>query len=153
MNPALLELVPYVRQGECCSQLLMRLALQLRGEENEGLIRAMRGLCHGIGQSGAACGLLGSGAAVLAWLSGKDGGETHPMLEPLENEYALWFAEKTKGFGGCGCELVVQGLCAQAGAAAPEDGVPDMSLCGEFMAECWEKILDLYDAYGLDSVA
>ena len=57
MNAVMLELVPWVREGYCCSQLLMLMILRAQGVENPGLVRAMGGLCHGMGQSGGACGL------------------------------------------------------------------------------------------------
>ena len=151
MNALVMELLPYVRQGMCCSQLLMVLATQARGEENPGLVRAMGGLCHGIGQSGGPCGLLAGGAAALAWLSGTDGGEPHLMLEPLVNDYASWFYGRCQNYGGHGCEQVVAGLAAEAGAT-PTAGKPDMSLCADLLAECWDKILELYDSYDLGSV-
>ena len=155
MNALVMELLPYVRQGMCCSQLLMVLATQARGEENPGLVRSMSGLCHGIGQSGGPCGLLSGGAAALAWLSGTDDGEPNPMLEPLVNEYATWFYERCQAYGGHGCEQVAAGLAAGAGANPAEStpgGKPDMSLCADFLAECWDKILELYDNYDLGSV-
>ena len=157
MNALVMELLPYVRQGMCCSQLLMLLATQARGEENPGLVRSMGGLCHGIGQSGGPCGLLSGGAAALAWLSGTDGGEAHPMLEPMVNEYATWFYERCQSYGGYGCEQVVNGLASATGAMGgagtnAADGKPDMSLCADLLAECWEKILELYDSYDLGSV-
>lgn len=155
MNALVMELLPYVRQGMCCSQLLLLLATQARGEENPGLVRSMSGLCHGIGQSGGPCGLLSGGAAALAWLSGTDNGEPHPMLEPMVNEYAAWFYERCQNYGGYGCEQVAGGLAADAGAnpaASTSDGKPDMSLCADLLAECWDKILELYDSYDLGSV-
>ncbi|MFR8277140.1 MAG: C-GCAxxG-C-C family (seleno)protein [Desulfovibrio fairfieldensis] len=66
MNPLMLELLPMVGQGYCCSQLLILLMLQARDQQNPDLVRAMQGLCHGIGQSDGPCGLLTGGA--LPWL-------------------------------------------------------------------------------------
>lgn len=56
MNPVLMDVLPFVRQGFCCSQLLMLLMLQARGEENPALVRSLQGLCHGIGHSEGDCG-------------------------------------------------------------------------------------------------
>lgn len=90
MNALMLELIPLIREGYCCSQLLVLLVLQQQGVENPGLVRAAGGLCHGMGQSGGACGLLTGGAAALGYLACKGAaGETaHPMAEPLINDYA-----------------------------------------------------------------
>ena len=151
MNPVLLDLLPHVRQGHCCSQLLFALAEQLAGTEEPGLMRAMRGLCHGIGQSGGPCGLLTGGAAALAWLSGGSAGEPHPMLDAMTGEYAAWFAERTASCGGSGCENISRGLASETGQPLPEGAMPPMELCGDLLAECWGKILDIYDAYGLEN--
>ena len=88
MNALMLELIPLIREGYCCSQLLVLLVLQQQGVENPGLVRAAGGLCHGMGQSGGACGLLTGGAAALGYLAckGAAGEAAHPMAEPLINE-------------------------------------------------------------------
>lgn len=151
MNALVLELLPYVRQGYCCSQLLLVLAMQLRGEDNPGLLRAMRGPCHGIGQSGGPCGLLSGGAAALAWLSGVDGGDEHPMLEAMINEYGVWFLERTLDWG-YSCESIIQGLASEAGKYIDKNDTPDMSLCAEFLVQCWDKIMEIHDVYHLDTV-
>ena len=78
MNPVLMDVLPFVRQGFCCSQLLMLLMLQARGEENPALVRSLQGLCHGIGHSEGDCGLLPGGACVLALLCGKGADEEVP---------------------------------------------------------------------------
>ena len=97
MHPLMMDLLPLVRQGYCCSQLLVQLLVQAQGREVPDLVRALHGLCHGIGQSGGPCGLLTGGACVLALLAGKgaEGEEPHPMLAPLLNDYASWVYERT----------------------------------------------------------
>lgn len=74
MNPVLMDVLPFVRQGFCCSQLLMLLMLQARGEENPALVRSLQGLCHGIGHSEGDCGLLP--AAPVCWLCSAARGRT-----------------------------------------------------------------------------
>ena len=152
MNALLLDLLPYVRKGYCCSQLLLALARQLDDTEDPGLMCAMRGLCHGIGQPGGPCGLLSGAAAVLGWLSSKNEEEPHPMIDAMTNEYATWFMERVSAYGGTGCESVSAGLAAAAGGPLPEGGMPPMELCGDLLAECWEKLLDIYESYELDGV-
>lgn len=149
MNPVLLEILPQIRAGMCCSQLLAALALQVRGDENTGWLRAARGLCHGVGQSGGPCGLLGGGAMILAYLSGQDNGEPHPMLEAMCNDYAEWFYGACADFGGYGCEQISAGLMRQAGAVS-DDGRPDMQVCGELLARCWGTILEILENYNVD---
>lgn len=151
MHPLMMDLLPLVRQGYCCSQLLLQLLVQAQGREVPDLVRALHGLCHGIGQSGGPCGLLTGGACVLALLAGKgaEGEEPHPMLVPLLNEYAGWFYERTAAYGGHSCEQVALGL----GARTAESAEPDPVACGDLLAECWEKILELIQTYDLDFMA
>ncbi|WP_418764051.1 DVU_1555 family C-GCAxxG-C-C protein [Mailhella sp.] len=149
MNALLLDLLPYVRQGYCCSQLMLALAKQLDDRENSGLMCAMRGLCHGLGQAGGPCGLLTGGAAILAWLSSDKEEEPHPMIDAMVHEYASWFMERTHDYGGVECERVAAGLASSAGTPLPEGGMPPMDLCGDLLAECWEKLLDIYESYDL----
>lgn len=44
MNALMLELIPLIREGYCCSQLLVLLVLRQQGVENPGLVRAAGGL-------------------------------------------------------------------------------------------------------------
>lgn len=153
MNPLMLELLPLVRQGYCCSQLLILLMLQLRDQENPSLVRAMQGLCHGIGQSDGPCGLLTAGACALGMIAGKgaDNETAHPMLTPMLNDYATWFYERVTPYGGIGCGAIAAGLGAPGGGEA--GGPPDPAACGDLLAECWEKILELAQSYDVDPTA
>lgn len=154
MHPLMLELLPWVRQGYCCSQLLLLLLLQARGEENPALVRAAQGLCVGIGQSDGPCGLLTGGACALSLVAGKgaDAEEAHPLLPALLNDYAQWFYDRVNAFGGISCGCVAQGLAGERGEAA-QAGPPDPAGCGDLLAEAWERLLELVQAYDLDITA
>ena len=52
-------------EGKCCSAVLLQLALELRGEENPGLVQASTGLCLGV-HSGLTCGALTGAACMLS---------------------------------------------------------------------------------------
>ena len=152
MNPLLLEILPLVRQGYCCSQLLMLLLLQSIGHESPELIRAMHALCHGMGASEGPCGLLTGGACVLGCLAGrgKERESAHPSFVPLVAEYQQWFAGRTEKYGGTACFQVMQGLSAETGVPHPVAGEqPAPSLCGDLFAACWEKIVLLLSEYSI----
>ena len=144
LNALMLELIPLIREGYCCSQLLVLLVLRQQGVENPGLVRAAGGLCHGMGQSGGACGLLTGGAAALGYLAckGAAGEAAHPMAEPLINDYAAWFAQHVCT-GGCR-DVSCPSIQEKTG------GGSDMTLCGDLLAECWDKLVDLCAEYGID---
>jgi hypothetical protein len=150
MNPLVLEILPLVRQGYCCSQLLMFLLLQSLGRNNPELIRAMHSLCYGMGGSDGPCGLLTGGACVLGCVAGrgKDSESAHPAFVPLVHDYQQWFAGRTEKYGGAACFQVMQGLSAETGVPHPAEGEqPKPSLCGDFFAECWERLRTLLEEY------
>ena len=152
MNPLLLDILPLLREKYCCSQILILMALHARGEENSGLIRALWGLCEGMAQGGQSCGLLSGGVCLLSYLAGRSGpnDEAHPMALPLINGYVTWFVSRTAPCGGTSCPQVAAWLGTSAGRPEPESGAPDMELCGELLAECWEKLLELLAVYDID---
>lgn len=149
MDALLFELLPYVHRGHNCSQLLFVLAQQATGEEDPALIASVRGLGHGIGQSGGPCGLLTGGATALAWLASPDPDEPHPMLDAMLNDYATWFMARI-GEDGISCDAIVQNLAAAAGQDVEKGSKPPMDLCGDLLSECWGKILELGESYGLE---
>lgn len=59
------------QKGFCCSQILALLILGAQGRENPDLVRSLAGLCHGIGQSGDACGILTGAVASFPIWSGR----------------------------------------------------------------------------------
>ncbi|MCR5814168.1 MAG: C-GCAxxG-C-C family protein [Desulfovibrio sp.] len=148
MHPLLLELLPSVQRGFCCSQLLIQLALRMLDRDTPELVQAARGLCYGIGQSNGPCGLLTAGACCLALLSAKGSEQvscelmSHPLLNPMLNDYALWFAKKVHPYGGTRCDQIAGGL----GGSKEHNLQP----CGDLLACCWEKIVELLQAYEVE---
>ena len=52
-------------QGNCCAQVQVRMALEMRGEENEQLVQSAGGLCGGV-RTGLVCGALSGAAMALS---------------------------------------------------------------------------------------
>ena len=155
MNPLVNEIMPLVSQGYCCSQVLMLLLMRKFGHENPKLIRAMHGLCYGIGGSEGPCGLLTGGACVLGYMAGhgNDQESAHPSFVPLATDYQQWFAERTKRYGGIACFQIMEGLSAETGIPRPSAGEqPSPCLCGGLFIECWGKISTLFEEYEIPIV-
>ena len=57
-------------QGRCCTQIMVRMALEERGEENEQMAEAVGALCLGL-FSGIGCGALAGGALAMWLLAGQ----------------------------------------------------------------------------------
>jgi hypothetical protein len=84
MDDFTLEIWKLSQKGYCCSQIMLRMALEAQGVHNPGLVAAMAGLCHGIAQKESACGVLSGGACLLAYCSAKgdDAQQSHERLPP-----------------------------------------------------------------------
>ena len=54
------------RQGLCCSQIMVRLVLDLMDRDNPDLVNFARGLCLGQGSKGGTCGILSAGICILS---------------------------------------------------------------------------------------
>lgn len=143
MNEYMLDILPLAAKGYCCSQMLGLLALKAQGAENPGLVRALGGLCRGMGQCGMTCGVLTGGTCVLAYYLGKgsDGEESSEKADLAVCEYVDWFVNRTSQYGGTACADIL-GEC-------PE-GKPDMTRCAALVGEGWGMILILLTGLGVD---
>jgi len=92
----------------CCSQIQMCLALELKGNENPELIKAMSGLCRGMGESGKDCGALTGGACAIGLFCGHgETGETSSEnLNKMVKELVEWFE---KEYGSVECYDLIEG--------------------------------------------
>lgn len=143
MSNYLLDILPLAAKGYCCSQILGLLALEGQGEANAGLVRALGGLCHGMGQCGLTCGVLTGGACVLSFYVGKgtEGETALNKADLLLSEYVEWFRDRTARYGGISCADIL-GECSQ--------DKPDMSRCAALIGDAWGRILTLLDEAGID---
>lgn len=143
MSQYLLDILPLAARGYCCSQILGLLALTAQGRENPDLVRALGGLCHGMGQCGGTCGVLTGGACVLSLYLGK-GADDETVSDKSDlaiSEFYEWFGERTTQFGGTACADIL-GECP--------DGKPDMSRCAELLSDAWGRILSILAAQDVD---
>lgn len=97
-------------QGYYCSQVLVKLGLELRGDDNADLVRAMHGLAGGLGFSGELCGALTGGACLLGLYAGKGlpEEEQDSRLDFMVSDMVEWFKkEHGESFGGIRCIDIV----------------------------------------------
>ena len=113
---------------------------QLIQKESYGTLSALKGLCHGIGQSEGPCGLLTGGACALAFALTTETGRTHPLLTPLVHDYASWFLAKVAPLGGERCTAITAGL------GSPR-GTNDPMLCADLLGASWEEMCRLLSVY------
>jgi C_GCAxxG_C_C family probable redox protein len=123
------------RKGYFCSQILLKLALEDEEKENPDLIRAMGGLCGGMGFSGGVCGALTGGACLLGYYLCK--GEDDEMEDEHANEkitkLVRWFEEEVGSeYGDTMCATIL-------------DGNPShkMTRCPKIVERTYEKVMEL----------
>lgn len=130
-------LLELAHQGFECSQILMLMALEIDGKENPDLIRAMSGLCGGMGRSGGACGVLTGGCCVLGYFTGQgEAGElAHSRAREMISEYAGWFHDH---FGTTDCRDIIHGDFSRC-----------LTVCVPIIEEGYFKLLELLGEYGI----
>ncbi len=107
----------------------------------------MGGLCHGLGacrETGCGvCGILTGGACVLGLYFVKGRADEFPVerADLAQSEFVDWFVERTqRQYGGSACADIL----------GDASGKPNMSRCGDLLAESWAKLVQLLAEHGLD---
>lgn len=82
--------------GYCCSQILIIMYLESNEMENVSLVKAMAGLCAGIGNTGNTCGIVTGGACLFGLYAGKgiDIETRDNNLKKMIQKYVQWFEEE-----------------------------------------------------------
>ncbi len=143
INDITIRMLQLSQRGYGCSQILIRLFLEARGENNPALVRSMAGLDYGCGGGRATCGTLTGGCCALALYAGKgqddESGSEQLML--MLQELSDWFEEKVgRTHGGIACDIIV----GEEGPAAARQR------CGAIVADTYTKVLEILAANGFD---
>jgi len=144
MEDLSLRLLQHGASGLCCSQIMLALALEEQGAANPGLVRAMAGLCNGLGDCSGNCGVLTGGLCLLAYHAGRgaQGEQEHERLPLMLQRFGDWFREELcAGYGGCSCADIL----------GPENcGRPDREKCGGLLVAAYGRCLELLVENGID---
>ena len=127
--------------GYFCSQILAILMLEVTGEENPGLVKAMGGLNGGVGYSQGCCGCMTGGACVISYFTGKgeDTGMDEPEHKTALGEFTQWFQEEMGiEYGGTDCRDITKGNPAKR-----------VELCPQIIAATYEKCMEILSDKGL----
>ena len=143
MDDTLIRMLQLGQKGYSCSQIIIRLGLDARGEDNPVLVRAMAGLAYGCGSGHASCGALTGGCCLLALYAGKgsDEEEASDRLMLMQQELTEWFALRA------GCEednLSCDAIVGEAGPAASRQR------CGTIVADTYAKVMEILAANEID---
>ncbi|WP_319405260.1 DVU_1555 family C-GCAxxG-C-C protein [uncultured Desulfosarcina sp.] len=146
MDDVRILMMQLAAKGYSCSQIIIQLALDARGEANPSLIRAMAGPAYGCGAGHATCGALTGGACLLALYAAK-GSDTETESERFAcmlEELSDWFHQQVGSqYGGIVCETIT----GEDGPAAARQR------CGAIVADIFTKAMEILVANGFDPYA
>jgi len=143
MDDTMIRMMRLGQKGYSCSQILILLALEARGEQNPALVRAAAGLAYGCGTGKGSCGVLTGGSCVIALFAGEGSDEEQEsekftvMLQDLTD----WFLDHVGShYGGIECQAIVG---EEVPAAARQR-------CDAILAETHAKIMEILITNGFD---
>ena len=143
MDDTMLRMMQLAAKGYYCSQIIVQLALDARGEENPALVRAMAGPAFGCGGGHASCGALTGGCCLLAMYGakGSDAETESERLMLMLNLLSEWFEQQVGSrYGGIVCETIT----GEDGPAAARQR------CGSIVADTYAKAMEILVAHGFD---
>ncbi len=129
-------------QGFYCSQILIKLGLELQGKENPDLVRAVHGLAGGLGFSGELCGALSGAACFLGLYAGKGlpEEEQDPRLDFMITDLVKWFKQEyIPLYGGIRCEEILN-----------DDPRNQAARCPVIVAATFQRVKELLVENGFD---
>lgn len=122
-------------QGFVCSQIILKMGLELQGKENPDLIKSVQGLAGGLGFTGDICGALSGGTCLLGLYAGKGSSEDEddPRLLFMIEDLVKWFkTEFGNLYGGTHCDDIVN-----------NEGQKMAVRCPQITAATYQKIKEL----------
>jgi len=127
-----------VNAGYCCTQIMLKMALDEEEKENEDLLRASNGLCMGIGSTQKICGVLTGGIAILGLYAGKGNDMEYPKPEysSMVDEYTEWFESV---YGSTECSDII-GVCTITDYTTNQDY---RLKCGDILVKSYEKVQEI----------
>lgn len=141
MSVAMGRMMELSQQGFCCSQILIILGLEAQGKTEPDLVRAMGGLCGGIGNSGKACGALTGGACLLGMYVGRGAAEEreHLFARSMMDELIQWF-EEAYGipYGGTDCLKILENNPSNR-----------MTRCPQLVSDVFETVVRILEEHGI----
>jgi len=134
-----------VNSGYCCTQVMVKMVLDAEEKENEDLLRAVNGLCMGIGSTQKICGVLTGGIAILGLYAGK-GNDTEyvkPEYSDMVDEYTQWFEAE---FGSVECSDII-GTCSVSDYNTNQEY---RLKCGDTLKKSYEKVQEILRDNGFE---
>ncbi len=143
MDDTAIRMLHLAHKGYTCGQIVIIMGLELRGEDNPDLVRAMAGLAYGCGGGSGTCGALSGGCCLLALHAAGNGDDPNDSgrLMLLLQELTDWFAQR---FAGKAKHITCEAIVGPDGPAASRQ------TCGMLVAETFAKVMELLAAENID---
>lgn len=140
-NDTAFEVFKLSASGYCCTQIMLKMALDGEGAENDDLIKSANGLCNGIGGRQRACGILTGGIMIIGLYAGR-GNEAEMYKDNfgiLVREFTDWFEDE---FESIDCVDII-------GVQQFGDGENSYMLkCGDIIVKSYEKVMQILSEAG-----
>ena len=121
------------QEGKGCAQVLMQLALEMKGEDNPALIQAMSGLCIGV-HRGLLCGCLTGAACMMSYF------DSELAAEEMIPQLVEWFEENYGDkYGSMNCDDILEGEMANK-----------VLRCPNLMEQTYREAREILAEYGYD---
>ena len=130
--------------GYWCSQIMLKLALEEEGSENEDLVRAMYGMSMGMGMQ-RSCGVITGAVGILGIYAGKGNDFEYPKKEfsGMLKQFIKWFENE---FESTECEDII-GVCSFTDYA---NNTEYRVKCGDILLKSYEKVKEILSENGFD---
>lgn len=141
MNELYMEMIELSSRGYYCSQIMMKLILDIEDKENSDLIRCMGGLVGGLGFNLNICGALTGGACVIGYFASKGEDDEIPdeNINIMIKELIDWFEEEGCNNKGINCSDILDG-----------DLNNKTKICPNLVLNTFEKVMDILSKYGYE---
>lgn len=145
MDDTAFKMIKLANSGYCCTQIMIKMVLDEEDKENNDLVKAVNGLCKGIGGCQKTCGVLTGGIAIIGLYAGKGEDIQFPSENygKMNNEYIKWFEEEFKSME---CMDII-GVYSFNGENPNENY---MLKCGDILLKSYEKIQQILYKYGYE---
>lgn len=140
MDDLAFRMFKLVNAGYCCTQIIMKMALDEEEKENADLLRALNGFCMGVGSTQRTCGVLTGGIAILGLYAGKGNDAEHPKeaYSAMVDEYTEWFEAE---FGSTECRDII-GVCSVTDYATNQEY---RLKCGDTLMKSYAKVQEILE--------
>lgn len=137
MNDGMIRIMELSQQGFCCSQILIMLGLEAQGKTDPDLVRAMGGLCGGVGYSGKNCGALTGAVCLLSMYGGRGAPEEKELLfsRSMIDSLVQWFDDEYGTlYGSVDCTSILE-----------NEPTNRITRCPQIIFEAYEKVVEILE--------